>query len=234
MATLKLLKNLSIATAGATIFLLESVGTAQAATLWYNGDFDDVTGLANVINTGVSDSYVYDDFTIADGEIWNIDTIWSNNLMTLTGVTQSAWFIRTGVSQGNGGTVVASGISAATQTATGRKKNWLDEYRIEISGLNINLGAGTYWLSVAPIGFGSDSGWSFISTTSGANAVGNPAGNNQNSFWNSSFFGNNYQVHDKDFSMGIAGISKSVPEPNFALALLALGILSAGSMLKRK
>ena len=233
MAISTIMKKLSMATAGAAFVALGAAGSAQATTLWYNGDFDGVSGRANEINTLVSNAYyIYDDFTVGEGKVWNIDTIWSNNLMDFTGVTQSTWSIGTGVFQGNGGTVVASGTSAATQTATGRSGYGFNEYNIQVSGLNINLGAGNYWLSVTPIGFGS--GRSFNSTTSGLNAVGTPAGNNDNSFWNSSYFGTNFQAQNTDYSMGIAGIVKPVPEPASTLGLLALGAMGAGSMLKRK
>ena len=66
------------------------------------------------------------------------------------------------------------------------------------------------------------------------NAVGTPAGNNDNSFWNSSYFDTNFQAQNTDYSMGIAGIVKPVPEPASTLGLLALGAMGAGSMLKRK
>jgi uncharacterized protein (TIGR03437 family) len=81
-------------------------------------------------------------------------------------VTQASWEIRTGMSAGAPGTVVASGIDAATQTLdplTGT-------YRIQVNGLQVRLGAGTYWLSVSPVGL--TSGQSYVGATLGANAVG--------------------------------------------------------------
>ena len=232
MATSTTIKKLSLATTGAAFVALGAVGSAEASTLWYNGDFDYLSGKANEINTAVTNASTYDDFTIPEGQIWNIDTIWSNNLMNFTGVTQSAWSIRKDVSAGNGGTVVASGTSAATQTATGRNGFGFNEYNIQLSGLNINLDAGTYWLSVTPIGFGS--GRSFNSNTSGLNAVGTFTANTGNSFLSSSYFGTNFQSQTYDYSKGIAGVAKNVPEPTTTLGLLALGAMGAGSMLKRK
>jgi hypothetical protein len=232
MSNATILKSLSIAAAGAVVVALGVSKPAGANTLWYNGDFNFVTGWANEENTNVSDAYIYDDFAVSAGEVWNIDSIWSNNLMNFTGVTQATWSIRTGVSEGNGGTVIASGTRAATQTATGKSGFGLNEYKIGVSGLNINLDPGTYWLSVAPVGFGF--GRSFNDTTSGLNAVGIPAGNNGNSFQKSSFFGANFQARNTDFSMGVGGSAKPIPEPASVLGLLAIGALGAGSTLKRK
>jgi len=216
-------------------------GAAQASTvLWYNGDFDDANALANELNTIVSDARIYDDFVVTDAAGWTVDSIWSNNLMSFTGVTQADWTIRSGVSVGNGGTVVASGTSAATQVATGRSGFGLTEYMIEIVGLNINLTAGTYWLQVTPIGLGSAR--SFNSTTSGANGVGTPLGNDGNSFFNSTFFGSNFDsaatflgsARPWDFSMGVAGaVNGTIPEPGSA-ALLGLSLIAFVAARRRR
>ena len=78
-------------------------------------------------------------------------------------------------------------------------------------GLSLHLPADTnhYWLNVTPIG--DLTGRSFVSTTSGANAVGQPRGNNQNAFFDSNFFGADFQStgdqegQPYDFSMGVRG-----------------------------
>jgi len=201
--------------------LAGAANSVMANPLWYNGDFDGVNGLSNEINSSISQSNVYDNFNVTGN--WTITSLFSNNLMNFTAST-AVWEIRTGVSAGNGGTLVASGTSAATQTATGLSGFGYEVYKIEVSGLNINLGPGTYWLTVAPEDAGG--GRSFIATTSGANAIGTPAGNDGNAFFNSTFFGanfaptQNYISGSSDFSMGVNG---SVPEPA-TLALLGLGI----------
>src|SRR5207249_3884094 len=52
---------------------------ASAATLWYNGDFDGINGLANEKNTIVSQAAVYDDFNVT-GPGWNVNAVFSDNL----------------------------------------------------------------------------------------------------------------------------------------------------------
>ncbi len=213
--------------------LLVLTNMGQAGTLWYNGDFDGVNGLANESNTTISDARVYDDFVVPSGG-WTVDTLWSNDL-TDTSASSAYWEIRSGVSAGNGGTLLFNGTSAATQTPTGRSAFGYNEYTMQVSGLNIPLGPGTYWLTVAPIDSGT--GVSYISTTSGLNAVGIPPGNDDNSFFDSTYFNrsfepasNEVQSSPADFSMGVGGQSQEVPEP-CTLALFGLG---AFGLLRRR
>jgi hypothetical protein len=210
-------------------------GVGRADVLWYNGDFAGSSGLSNEINTLISAGRVYDDFNVPSGG-WTINSIWSNDLMNFGGVTQAKWEIRSGVSAGNGGTLLFSGTDAAAQLPTGRSGFGFAEYTIEVDGLNLPLGPGTYWLMVAPIGPGS--GRSLVSMTSGFNSVGSPAGNDDKSFFDSPYFGTVFDYPyiwtafalisaPNDFSMGASGERGAVPEPcTFALfGFGALGLL---------
>jgi len=198
---------------------------ASAATLWYNGDFDGINGLANEKNTIVSQAAVYDDFNVT-GPGWNVNAVFSDNLMTAgEPIVGADWEIRTGISEGNPGSVVAFGLNApVTVTATGRSGFGYIEYMVQVNGLNVNLTPGTYWLNVTPIDSGS--GRSFNSTTMGANCVGTPCGNNQNAFFNSTYFGYFFSNtanlgQPYDFSNGVIGTV--VPEPA-TVALLTCGL----------
>ena len=105
------------------LLLWGSAGTASAgSTLWYNGDFNGVSQLANEQVSPSLYSAVYDDFIVPTGQVWNIDQVFSNNEM-LTTVTQAYWEIRSGVSSGVAGIMIDSGTGAATQTPTGRSKH---------------------------------------------------------------------------------------------------------------
>jgi hypothetical protein len=180
--------------------------------LWYNGDFNYISGLANEENTVIGSgefASVYDDFLVTDSEGWDVTAVFSDNLEN-TNITGAMWEIRQGISEGTGGTLIASGmIMTPVVTPTGRSFT-LTEYMIEVTGLAVHLpfSANPYWLNVTPIGDGT--GRSFESTTSGANCVGTPCGNNQNAFFNSNFFGATWQPTSEqgqpyDFSMGVIG-----------------------------
>src|SRR4029077_8670098 len=198
---------------------------------WYNGDLNHVNGLANERDSslGIGQyAHVFDDFIVPTGEVWNVSGVYSNNYDSMTGYTGVEWSIRQGITNGNGGTLIASG------TATGSNFRVIfhnagdfgyTEYTVNAINLNITLTAGTYFLNVTPIGSGN--GRSFTSDTSGAGCIGNPCGNNGNAFFDSNFFGSNYQPtgtqsQPGDFSMGVQG--NLIPEPA-TWALLGLGTL---------
>jgi hypothetical protein len=178
--------------------------------LWYNGDFNGVNGLANEDNTSLGSgefASVYDDFNVPSGG-WTVGAVFSDNLSS-TNITGASWEIRQGISEGNGGTLIASGMTMTpVVTPTGRSGFGFTEFMVEVTGINVSLSQGTYWLNVTPIG--DLTGRSFDSNTSGANCVGTPCGNNQNAFFNSNFFGTNFtstsnEGQPSDFSMGVIG-----------------------------
>jgi hypothetical protein len=206
--------------AGLTVLAVLCRLPINAGTLgWYNGDpvNNFSVGIDNGINTVVAPAMVFDDFVVPAGG-WTVTGVFSDNQMNFTGVTQAEWEIRSGVSVGNGGTLVASGTSTASQTSLGLSGNGLTIYQIEVNNLNVSLAAGKYWLSVAPVGFGP-ADQSSSAFTVGANAVGTPPGNDQDSFTNIPSLGLNYcgctsagQV--RDWSMGVIIASPTAtPEP---------------------
>ena len=205
---------------------------ASAVTLWYNGDFNGVNGLANERNTLVSQAAVYDDFNVT-GPGWHIIAVFSDNLLNTT-VTGADWEIRSGISEGNSGTLVASGTtSTPVVTLTGRSGFGFLEYQVLVTGLNVNLAPGTYWLNVTPIGDGA--GRSFNSTTSGANCIGTPCDNDQIAFFNSTYFGAFFNSTAYDYSMGVlcGPLQQCVPEPT-TVALLTFGIGTLLIALRRR
>ena len=189
-------------------------GAPGPVTLWYNGDFDGVNGLANERGTTVAQASVYDNFAVTAATGWNIESVFSNNLMN-TNVTGASWEIRSGITAGNGGTLVASGSTLTpVVTPTGRSGFGFTEFQVKVTGLNVHLPAlpagQFYWLNVTPMGDGT--GRSFDSSTGGMNAIGTPPGNDQNAFFDSTDFaavflptGDPSVGQPFDFSMGVIG-----------------------------
>jgi hypothetical protein len=222
---------LALALTAARVLITTAIAQAPPGSLWYNGDFNGVNGLANERNTLVSEAAVYDDFDVTAPLGWNVTAVFSNNDFTAgLPITGADWEIRIGVSEGNAGTLIASGnTNAPTVMPTGRCGFSLCEYMVEVPGLSVFLpmlpSGQHYWLNVRPIGNGS--GRSFNTTTSGARCVGSPCGNDDNAFFNSTTFGayfdhaSNHVGYPADFSDGVIGTV--VPEPA-TVALLTCGL----------
>jgi hypothetical protein len=217
--------------------VLNTTAIAQAppGSLWYNGDFNGVNALSNERNTIVTQAAVYDDFNVTGPLGWNVTALFSDNLITFgTVITAADWEIRTSVSEGNAGTLIAGGTTnSPLVTPTGHLSE-IPEYMVEVTGLNVFLpmlpSGQHYWLNVTPVGNGG--GRSFNSDTSGFNCVGTPCGNDGNSWFNSTFFGVFFGpasaqvgVSPADFSDGVIGTV--VPEP----ATIVLLTCGAGALL---
>lgn len=201
---------------GRFIDLGNHVLNSGSGNFWYNGDFNTINGLANEEGGIVTDARVYDDFVVPTGHTLFLGGVWSSNLQNYFS-TNGSWEIRTGVSNGNGGTLVASAtnIPCALYFTGGTGFGFL-ELTTSCASSAV-LGAGRYWLNVHPISATNGVGRSFNSTTSGANNVshatthGGTDTNNGNSFFDSTFFG--YTFADTaqllggptDFSNGVFG-----------------------------
>jgi hypothetical protein len=222
--------------AAALVLNTTAIAQAPPGSLWYNGDFNGVNGLSNERNTIVTQAAVYDDFNVT-APMWDVTAVFSDNLLN-TVVTGADWEIRTGVSEGNAGTLIASGTTnSPVVTPTGRSAFGFTEYMVEVPGLNVFLpmlpSGQHYWLNVTPVGNGT--GRSFNSTTSGTNCVGTPCGNDQNAFFNSTYYGDFFSVcigkQCHDYSNGVIGTV--VPEPA-TVALLACGVGALLIALRRR
>jgi hypothetical protein len=140
---------------------------------WYNGDWQSgIPGLANWYHSKQEYSSVYDAFVVPEGG-WTVVAVFSNSRMVFEGVKKASWEIRTDMSPGHGGKLVASGVSPATQTVIPGNGPFpgdpLVGYRVQVDDLRVSLPAGRYWLSVAPVATGE----SFLNATRHSNAVGN-------------------------------------------------------------
>ena len=205
---------------------------AESQTLWYSGDGDPQWfggGTHNNIEWTLFDKteMVFEDFVVAEPHGWTVSTVWSNNITnSRVPITLARWEIRSlmqagPTSAGGGGTLIAGGISQATQRENrvvdlGHPNGVVVESTIEVSGLAIHLAPGTYWLGVAPVILENDQ--SLPSDTLGfaANAVGTAGGVDNAYVWrrNWSFAGeDSFVLSDRfssmsgppNYSLGIAG-----------------------------
>ena len=191
------MRHVVLGMATVLLVLAATAEVGRASVLWHNGDFDNNTGLINVrysndlndANRGEADG-VFDDFVVFGGG-WNITDVYVDVIVPRSPMNfMGADFeIRSGITEGDGGTLVQSGMGlTATYTATGEWQDYVgndyDRYNILISDLDFSLADGTYWLMVRPVRIdpAGNAVFAFASTTSGANAIGIPAGNNGNSF----------------------------------------------------
>lgn len=84
---------------------LASAGTVK----YYGGDPDDVSGLLD-IRSAISDALVFDDFNWSGGGVDRLFGNYSSNANVFANAVVAMEFeIRSGVSAGSGGTLVASG-----------------------------------------------------------------------------------------------------------------------------
>jgi len=170
--------------------------------LFYGGDLNvsdsNAAGLSDENTLLIPGSSTYTAYNVPSGVTVGITGILVNVQADVNfDPQQASWDIRTGVSEGNGGTSVASGTGSILVAATGRNFIGLNEYTVFVHlSAEQFLGAGEYWFNVTPectngATDGSCSvGRIFISnTTQNTNGVFANAQPAASMFLNSSFFG---------------------------------------------
>ncbi|MCX6616899.1 MAG: hypothetical protein NTZ98_12480, partial [Acidobacteria bacterium] len=114
--------------------VLRAQGTPTASVGWYNGDCHSA-GTGRWSNWYLSNQQftrVYDEFLVPSAG-WTVTGVFSNNfLINAPPITQASWEIR-GSLLDRKATVIASGVSPATQTYDAA----LGAYRIQVDGLQV-------------------------------------------------------------------------------------------------
>ncbi len=239
--------RISLSCCVSSLMVLALVAAPSEAQLWYNGDPDGRDGLANISGGQFTKAEVFDNFNVPAGSQWTVTSLFSVDSMNYKYSANAAeihWEIRSGVSSGNSGTLVASGdTTTGTQVAETNSGGNFDNYKLTVSGLSLTLAAGQYYLDVTPTLTSGDTGGnpgayqSFLQTTSGLNAIGTPPGNDGNSYTVNTGFGQNFTTTTDssnlgpgtwDFSMGVNGVSTliGVPEPGSLVLLATAGSLA--------
>ena len=201
---------------------------------FYGGDLDlndpNQNGLANendaIVGGNPYGAAVYQNFHWSGGTVQGLAT---NNLSGLNPTT-AYWEIRSGVSEGNGGTRIASGTAATTNVATGRSDFGFNEYTNFVS-TSVSLTAGQYWMAVVP-NDPNNANRSFNSDTDGLNSIGSQTNGQQ--FFNSAFFGANFtNANNEGVFNAFSDAVYLQPEPS-SLIMLGSGVVVAAGALRRR
>ncbi len=216
--------------------LLFSTAWAYADQLYFYGGDSDPNGdgfgaLSNeddaLVHGDPYGSAVYQNFYALSNIM--VSGLFTNNFSSLV-PTSGYWEVRSGVIEGNGGTLIASGSGAVTNDPTGRYFQELYEFTNLVSGLNVSLAAGQYWFAVVPECPSCD-GRAFNGDTFGLNSVGNSDLNLE--YINTPGFAN-FMNLGSEFPTGSSGVYvNNVPEPA-SLILLGTGTLCWLGALRRK
>ena len=200
----------------------------SAQIVFYGGDYGLGPALEVGIETGIANARIYDN--VRFGGSMAVDFVFGNYLVDGPTPTQIYFEFRQDVSEGNGGTVIASGtLPIALAAPTGNIGFGLPEWHFSAEIPRVILSANTmYWLSVSPSQ--SQSGHYYLSTTEGQNGIGGPLGDG-NSFYDSTSLGANFDPTTEflgagtwDFSQGFG--NHVIPEPaSFATLGLGIGLL---------
>lgn len=216
---------------GVAAFILP---TAHAQ--WYSGDpYSQQTTWPqytdNLSTTSNVRAMTFDNFAWTGGIVASVGGHFHNfDSGPLNTIDTAHWEIRTGMSAGNAGTLVASGSGSVTNAPTAFTQGGWAVQRVDVDVPDFALSTGNYWFGLA-IGStqAANSGW-FVAGTFGANGVGGPLGDNNHLYYQEAqtVVTWNYVDGQTLYPPGTQGFDPSffinVPTPG-TLALAALGAL---------
>lgn len=220
-----------------------SASTFNIPCYFYGGDLDpndpNANALANendaIVGGNPYGAATYQNFLWSGGPNNPVLGLFTNNLSQLIPAS-GYWEIRTGVSEGNGGSLVASGTETGANllhTPTGRGAFGFTEYTDAVKFSSpLTLANGTYWFAMVPVCPTCD-GRSFNSNTDGLNGVGTENPGQQ--YFNSQFFGANFTNSNNEgtFEIFSSGVLANVPEPS-SMVMLGTGLLAAAGVVRHR
>jgi len=185
--------------------------------LFYGGDLNtsdpNAAGLSDENSLFIPGSSTYGNVVIPSGMSVTVTGILFNVQADANFDPATASYdIRQGVSEGNGGTEIATGSGSIQIQATGRNFIGLNEYSIAVNlSAPVVLGAGSYWFNMTPncTNGATDGscyvGRFFVSNVTGrTNSIHGAAEPGHEIFFNSSFFGFTW-ANWCDSSLGLNG-----------------------------
>jgi hypothetical protein len=146
--------------------LIAAPSKLVASTLFYSGDADQINSYANQNNAQDAQT-LYNNFTVTAPHGWGVTSLFENTTFlnlpaaSIPAATNATWAIFSNADDTTpvtgGGILVASGDSRASIVANGQTINIpgegisnLPEYSVTVSGLNVHLAPGNYWMTVYP------------------------------------------------------------------------------------
>ncbi|BDC47931.1 hypothetical protein F183_A02470 [Bryobacterales bacterium F-183] len=203
---------------------------------FYSGDANGLIVKNEITPRTPEGMSTYQSFVVPKGG-WKVTRLFTNNDLSFT-PSSAHWEIRRGVSEGNGGTLLHSGVDNNPGfTATGRS-GIFQEYSVTVAGLSIFLPQGSYWMSVTPVTTSRESHLSFHSGSDGRNAIGTPVLGEVYANSSAPFLNFNFTkistIAGRSFPAFSAGVyidpsaTSAVPEPSerSLLVLTATGLVT--------
>ncbi len=205
------------------VFFAFAFPARASETLFYTGDPNNQESIGDYydpLGGPLPLSQIFEPFTVTSSSGWDINSVFFTELdLAAYPISSAEWSIRYGMAPGFGGVKIAGGTSqtlgkSGTTTLT-------------VSGLNLILPPGTYWLNITP---NSESGRLFADATSGENSV--DANLQGAALWNEPGV-QHCSPTNLDFSAGATG--EIVPEPStFRLLLAISGVCGAALLCRRQ
>ena len=224
----------------APIFLMAAAASAQTA---YNGDF--MGGDSNVTQADtLSDMWVFDQVNILSP---HVTAIWGNFVIyqQYAGASLGLRYeIRSGVSSGHAGTLVASGtVSNLRQTPTGRSTQNTAYREVQLLGtVDLNLAPDIYWLGLQNNeGPNPPAQWtSFLTQTSGGDAgpAADPNPPPQNAILDHTAYLTGTEIGDwilstRDYSLGVISVGACYANCDGSTLSPVLNVLDFSCFLNR-